>query len=187
ADGKEIELLASCVAIEYRHVMDVDDLRLNGRLTWGEITADNGGARIALMELQSMLAEEKPAVGGKIEGYTPEQRFFLGFGRVWCEKRRPEFSRMLVSVDPHSPGKYRVNGVVQNMPEFQKAWGCKAGQPMVAENACRVWYLPRLVEEARHGRSEISKTASQPSGSTIWASRNQSVLSHSVSALTLFA
>ena len=73
------------------------------------------------------------------EGYTPEQRFFLGFGRVWCEKRRPEFSRMLVSVDPHSPGKYRVNGVVQNMPEFQKAWGCKAEQPMVAETSCHRW------------------------------------------------
>ena len=138
-DGKEFEQRASCVAKEYGNFVAVDDLKLNGRLTLGENTADNGGARIALMALQSMLAEEKPAVGGKIEGYTPEQRFFLGFGRVWCEKRRPEFSRMLVSVDPHSPGKYRVNGVVQNMPEFQKAWGCKAGQPMVAENACRVW------------------------------------------------
>jgi predicted metalloendopeptidase len=75
----------------------------------------------------------------KLEGYTPEQRFFLSFGRIWCENRRPEFSRMLVAVDPHSPGRYRTDGVVQNMPEFQKAWGCKAGQPMVSENACRVW------------------------------------------------
>jgi predicted metalloendopeptidase len=58
---------------------------------------------------------------------------------VWCEKRRPEYARVQVATNPHSPGKYRVNGVVQNMPEFQKAWGCKAGQPMVAQNACRVW------------------------------------------------
>ncbi len=77
--------------------------------------------------------------GQKIDGYTPEQRFFLGFGRVWCEKRRPEVARLRVLTDPHSPGKYRVNGVVQNMLEFQKVWGCKASQPMVAENACHVW------------------------------------------------
>ena len=87
-----------------------------------------------------MVADDKNSKAAQtIDGYTPQQRFFLGFGRVWCEKRRPEYSRMLVSVDPHSPGKYRVDGVVQNMPEFQKAWGCKTGQPMVRENACRVW------------------------------------------------
>jgi putative endopeptidase len=137
-DGKEFEKRAGCVANEYGNFVAVDDLKLNGKLTLGENTADNGGARIAYMALQSLMALSGKA-GEKIDGYTPDQRFFLGFGRVWCEKRRPEFSRMLVSVDPHSPGKYRINGVVQNMPEFQKAWGCKAGQPMVAENACRVW------------------------------------------------
>jgi putative endopeptidase len=137
-DGKEFEKRAACIADEYGSFVAVDDLKLNGKLTLGENTADNGGARIALMALRQMLAETDKA-GEKIDGYTPEQRFFLGYGRVWCEKRRPEFSRMLVSVDPHSPGKYRINGVMQNMPEFQQAWGCKAGQPMVAENACHVW------------------------------------------------
>ena len=118
----------------------MDELKLNGKLTLGENTADNGGARIALMALLNTIAQDKSGkAADKIDGYTPEQRFFLGFGRVWCEKRRPEYSRMLVNVDPHSPGRYRVNGVVENMPEFQKAWGCKAGQPMVRENACRVW------------------------------------------------
>jgi putative endopeptidase len=118
----------------------VDDKKLNGRLTLGENTADNGGARIALMALEHMIADDKTGKEGqKIDGYTPEQRFFLGFGRVWCEKRRPEVARVRVLTDPHSPGKYRVNGVVQNMPEFQKAWGCKPGQPMVAANACHVW------------------------------------------------
>ena len=118
----------------------MDDLKLNGRLTLGENTADNGGARIALMALEQMMAADKTGAAAQvIDGYTPEQRFFLGFGRAWCEKRRPEYSRMLVSVDPHSPGKYRVTGVVENMPEFQKAFNCKAGQPMVRENACRVW------------------------------------------------
>jgi putative endopeptidase len=139
-DGKEFEQRAGCVANEYGNFVAVDDLKLNGKLTLGENTADNGGARIAHAALLHMLAEDKTGKAEeKIDGYTPQQRFFLGFGRVWCEKRRPEFSRMLVSVDPHSPGRYRVNGVVQNMPEFQKAWGCTAGQPMVAQNACHVW------------------------------------------------
>jgi endothelin-converting enzyme/putative endopeptidase len=139
-DGKEFEKRASCVADEYSNFVSVDDLKLNGRLTLGENTADNGGARIALMALEQMIAEDKTGKEAQtIDGYTPEQRFFLGFGRVWCEKRLPEAARMAVRTDPHSPGKYRVNGVVQNMPEFQKAWGCKPGQAMVAENACRVW------------------------------------------------
>jgi putative endopeptidase len=139
-DGEEFEKRASCVADEYSGFTAVDDLRLNGKLTLGENTADNGGARIALAALMSLIQQDRSGKAAqKIDGYTPEQRFFLGFGRVWCEKRRPEFSRMLVNVDPHSPGKFRVNGTVQNMPEFQKAWRCKAGQPMVAANACRVW------------------------------------------------
>jgi len=139
-DAKEFEKRASCVSDEYSSFVAVDDLKLNGKLTLGENTADNGGARIALMALEHMIAGDKTGKEGqKLDGFTPDQRFFLGFARVWCEKRRPEYSRMLVTVDPHSPGKYRIDGVVQNMPEFQKAWGCKAGQPMVAENACRVW------------------------------------------------
>jgi len=136
-DGTEFEKRASCIADEYGSFVVVDDLKLNGKLTLGENTADNGGARIALMALQQMMAGGASAQTGS--EYSPEQRFFLGYGRAWCEKRRPEFSRMLVSVDPHSPGRFRVNGVVQNMPEFQKAFNCKAGQPMVKENACRVW------------------------------------------------
>ncbi len=139
-DGKEFETRASCVADEYSNFIAVDDKKLNGKLTLGENTADNGGARIALAALERLIAEDKTGKAAqKIDGYTPEQRFFLGFGRVWCEKRRPEFSRARVLTDPHSPGQYRVNGVVQNMPEFQKAWGCKKGQPMVADNACHVW------------------------------------------------
>jgi len=139
-DGKEFEQRVSCVANEYSNFVAVDDLKLNGRLTLGENTADNGGARIALMALEHMIADDKSGKEGqKIDGYTPEQRFFLGFGRVWCEKRRPEFERVQVTVNPHSTGKWRVDGVVQNMPEFQKAWGCKAGQPMVSANACHVW------------------------------------------------
>jgi len=139
-DGEEFEKRASCIANEYSNFVAVDDLKLNGRLTLGENTADNGGARISYMALEHVIADDPSGKESqKIDGFTPEQRFFLGFGRVWCEKRRPEVARMRVLTDPHSPGKYRVNGVVENMPEFQKAWSCKAGQPMVAENACHVW------------------------------------------------
>ena len=139
-DGQEFEKRVSCVADEYSSFTAVDNMKLNGRLTLGENTADNGGARIALAALERLIAEDKTGKEGEsVDGFTPEQRFFLGFARVWCEKQRPEFLRMQVSTNPHSPGRYRVNGVVENMPEFQKAWGCKAGQPMVSENACRVW------------------------------------------------
>jgi putative endopeptidase len=139
-DGEEFEKRASCIANEYSNFIAVDDLKLNGRLTLGENTADNGGARVSYMALEHAIGDEQSGKESqKIDGFTPEQRFFLGFGRVWCERRRPEVARMRVLTDPHSPGKYRVNGVVENMPEFQKAWSCKAGEPMVAENACHVW------------------------------------------------
>jgi len=139
-DGTEFEKRASCIADEYSNFVAVDDLKINGKLTLGENTADNGGARIALMALEQMIAiNPSSSAGQTIGGFTPQQRFFLGAGRAWCEKRRPEYQRMLVSVDPHSPGRYRINGVVRNMPEFQNAFNCKAGQPMAPENACRVW------------------------------------------------
>jgi predicted metalloendopeptidase len=138
-DSKEFEKRASCIADEYSSFVAIDDLHLNGRLTLGENTADNGGARIALMALHDLMAESKQDPDKKIDGYTPDQRFFLGFARVWCQNVTPELARMAVRVDPHSPGRWRVNGVVRNMPEFQKAFGCKLGQPMAPENACRVW------------------------------------------------
>jgi predicted metalloendopeptidase len=139
-DGKEFEKRAKCIEDEYSNFISIDDLHLKGALTLGENTADNGGARISFNALETLIAADPTGKEAqKIDGYTPEQRFFLGFARVWCEQRRPEAARSLVLIDPHSPGKYRVDGTVQNMPEFEKAWGCKTGQPMVAANACRVW------------------------------------------------
>lgn len=138
-DGQEFEKRAKCIADEYSSFISIDDLKLNGKLTLGENTADNGGARIALMALHDLMAETRQDPNKQIDGYTPDQRYFLGFARAWCQNTSPEYARMLVRVDPHSPGRWRVNGVVQNMPEFQKAFGCKTGQPMAPENACRVW------------------------------------------------
>jgi predicted metalloendopeptidase len=135
ADGAEFEKRAACVADEYSGFTAVDDVKLNGRLTLGENTADNGGLRIALMALQDTLKGQAE----KLEGFTPEQRLFLGFAQIWCENTAPQEVRARAVTDPHSPGRYRVNGTLQNSPEFQKAFSCKVGQPMVSQNACRVW------------------------------------------------
>jgi predicted metalloendopeptidase len=76
----------------------------------------------------------------KMDGYTPQQRFFLGYAQIWCQNGREESFRLRTQTDPHSPGKFRVDGVVQNLPEFATAFGCSAGEPMVAaNNGCRVW------------------------------------------------
>ena len=138
ADRKEFDQRTGCVADEYSSFVPVDDLHLNGRLTLGENTADNGGARIALMALHNQLATDKKTAQPK-DGYTADQRFFLGFAQVWCSNQTDESTRLLIKTDPHSPGRFRVSGTLQNNPDFAKAFGCKPGQKMVSQNACRVW------------------------------------------------
>ena len=135
ADGAEFEKRAACVANEYSGFTAVDDVKLNGRLTLGENTADNGGIRVAYMAMENALKGKKQTIAG----FTPEQRFFLGYAQIWCETGTPQSERQQALTNPHSPGRYRVSGVLQNMPEFQQAFSCKAGQPMVSANACRVW------------------------------------------------
>jgi endothelin-converting enzyme/putative endopeptidase len=135
-DGAEFEKRASCFEKQYAGYTAVDDVKLNGKLTLGENTADNGGLRIAYMALLDTL-KGKPVE--KIDGFTPQQRFFLGWAQVWCQNSTPESSRMLAQIDPHSPGEYRANGAVSNMQEFGEAFGCQPAQPMVKSNACRVW------------------------------------------------
>ncbi|HYL92514.1 MAG TPA: M13 family metallopeptidase [Alphaproteobacteria bacterium] len=138
ADREEFEKRTSCVADEYSSFVAVEDVHLNGRLTLGENTADNGGLRIALMALRADMAKN-PKIKQKRAGFTAEQRFFLGFAQIWCQNATPESSRLLAQTDPHSPGEYRVKGTLQNSADFAKAFGCKAGQKMVSANACRVW------------------------------------------------
>jgi putative endopeptidase len=135
ADAKEFQQRAACVDDEYSSFTVAPGAHINGKLTLGENTADNGGTRIALMALLNTIGKN----GKNIDGFTPEQRFFLAFGQVWCSNEREESLRLQVQTDPHSPPQFRVNGVVENMPEFQKAFSCKAGQPMVKANACSVW------------------------------------------------
>jgi endothelin-converting enzyme/putative endopeptidase len=136
ADGKAFDDRAQCFVDQYSSLTAVDEVKLNGKLTLGENVADNGGLRISLM---AYLARVKAEPAKTIDGFTPEQRLFLGWGQVWCDNTRPELARLLAQTNPHSPARERVNGVVSNMPEFQKAFACKPGTPMVRQNQCRVW------------------------------------------------
>jgi putative endopeptidase len=118
---------------------DVPAQKLNGKLTLGENTADNGGLRIAWMALLDTLAAEGKSIDDKIDGYTEAQRYFISFGQVWCQNQTDASARQSALTDPHSPGRWRTNGSVQNFDEFGKAFGCTKGQPMVPVNSCRVW------------------------------------------------
>ncbi len=136
ADLAEFQKRGTCLADEYSKFVAVDDVHLDGRLTLGENTADNGGVRLSFMALMQRLEGKKTPL---IDGFTPEQRFFLGYAQIWCQNVTPQTARLRAKTDPHSPGEFRVNGVVVNSAEFQKAFGCKASQPMVSANACRTW------------------------------------------------
>jgi endothelin-converting enzyme/putative endopeptidase len=138
-DAKKFEERADCEVKEYGNFTVVDDVKINGKLTLGENTADNGGLRLAYLAFLADAKRKNIDLAAKQDGYTPIQQFFLGHGQTWCGSIRPEQARLQVQTDPHSPRKFRVNGVVQNMPEFGKAFGCKPGQPMMPVNACHVW------------------------------------------------
>jgi putative endopeptidase len=135
-DGKEFVKRASCISNQYSNYVIIDDIKINGKLTLGEDVADLGGLILAYR------AWKEDTKGQKLEpidSLTPEQRFFIGYGQSWCGQTRDETKRLRATVDPHSPERYRTNGVVSNMPEFQEAFHCKAGAPMVNENRCSVW------------------------------------------------
>ncbi len=144
-DRKNFTERTECVANEYSGfeaapaVGDATAVHLNGHLTLGENTADNGGLRIAYLALLDTLAAEGKSIDDKVDGYTEAQRYFLGFAQVWCQNQTDAESRRRALIDPHSPGKWRVNGSVQNFDTFGKAFGCTKGQPMYPANSCRVW------------------------------------------------
>jgi putative endopeptidase len=136
ADAKGFEERINCVRNQYAKVVVVDDLHINSKLTSGEDVADLGGTLLAY------IAWKKQTEGMDLQpkdGFTPDQRFFVGMAQWACSNERPENERLQVATDPHSPGFQRINGIVSNMPQFQKAFGCKVGQPMVHEPTCRVW------------------------------------------------
>jgi len=133
-----------CEVTEYDGFKVAEGQNLNGKLTLGENTADNGGIRIAFQALQEVLAKGGPNaepgyVNGEKDGYTPAQRFFIAFGQVWCQNQTEQSARVLAKTDPHSSGEWRTKGTVQNFDEFGKAFSCKVGQPMMPVSSCRVW------------------------------------------------
>jgi putative endopeptidase len=138
-DAKKFEEKTDCEVKEYDSFVAVADVKLNGKLTLGENTADNGGLRLAYIAFLADAKRKSIDLTSKQDGYTPLQQFFVGFGQNWCGSTRPEQLRLQVQTDPHSPQRFRANGVVQNMAEFGQAFGCKPGQPMMPVNACRVW------------------------------------------------
>ena len=135
-DGEQFEKRAQCIVDQYAGYTIVDDIKINSKLTEGEDVADLGGLILAY------IAWKADTQGKQLEnrdGFTPDQRFFIGYAQWACENQRPENLRASAITNEHSPGKYRVNGLMVNIPEFQQAFSCKAGQPMVRENRCRVW------------------------------------------------
>jgi putative endopeptidase len=137
ADAKAFDQREQCLVKEYSSFELQGGVHMNGKLTLGENTADNGGIRLAWMALMSDLAGKTlPPVGG----FNEAQQFFLGWGQIWCTNDTPQVERLQAQTNPHAIDRFRVNGTVSNMPEFQKAFSCKEGLPMVrGGNACRVW------------------------------------------------
>ena len=138
-DAQEFQQRAQCIVDQYSQYPvsdEVQDVKVNGKLTNGEDIADIGGVILAWMAWKEETASQKLE---PLDDLTPEQRFFVGYAQSWCGHTRPETARMRALTDPHSPGLWRTNGVVINMPEFQQAFQCKTGQPMAPEKRCRVW------------------------------------------------
>ncbi len=140
ADAKAYEERGECIANEYTEEIPEAGVKQNGHLTQGEDTADNGGLRLAFMAVTNKLQLQGKSVDAKdADGWTLRQKFFLSYANQWCQQYRPELMRTVVLTNPHTIPKYRVNNVVSNMPEFQEAFSCKKGSPMVHANQCRVW------------------------------------------------
>ncbi len=132
--GKEFDQRAQCVVDESDGFVAVDNEHVNGHLTLGENIADLGGIKLAHAAFR--VAFPKPA---KIGAFTDDQLFYLGVAQAWCTNRRDAMARVRVKTDPHSPPRFRVNGPLQNLPDFAAAYQCKPGAKMIREKACIVW------------------------------------------------
>lgn len=136
-DRIKFEERASCVVDQFNKYQVQPNLFINGKLTLGENIGDLGGLNVAFEAyMKSLEGKERPA---NIDGFTPEQRFFLGWAQVWANKSRPEAERQQVLTDPHSAARWRVNGPMSNMQQFSKAFGCKTGDAMIREKMCIIW------------------------------------------------
>jgi endothelin-converting enzyme/putative endopeptidase len=135
-DAKAFEERVQCVRDQYAQYPIVDDIKINSKLTSGEDVADLGGTLLAYIAWQDAIQNQRLQ---PMDGFTPDQRFFIGFAQWACENQRPENLRANAITNPHSPGQYRINGIVSNMPEFKRAFKCGDKAPMVREKACKIW------------------------------------------------
>src|ERR1700674_280801 len=131
---------SKAIVAQYAAYEPLPGLHINGELTQGENIADIGGVKIAYMALQKAL-EKKRGTTGKIDGFTPEQRFFLGFAQIWRNNQRDEDLKLRLNTDPHSPGRFRTIGPLSNFVEFQKAFDIPDGSPMIrpADQRVNIW------------------------------------------------
>ncbi|HLZ52385.1 MAG TPA: M13 family metallopeptidase [Candidatus Acidoferrum sp.] len=136
-DLKNFKERAACVQSQFDGYVVDGDLHENGKLVLGESIADLGGLAISYAAYEKSL-EGKPRPPDK-DGFTPEQRFFLGWAQVWGANDRPEYERLMANTNPHPLPRFRGNGPLSNMAEFAKAFGCKKGDPMVREQVCKIW------------------------------------------------
>jgi endothelin-converting enzyme/putative endopeptidase len=139
ADTAAFEKKTGCLVDEYNQFVPVDDVHVNGKLTLGENTADNGGLVLAFMAYLDRAKQEHLDIDAKVDGYTGPQRFYIAFAQNWCSNERPEALRTGAMTDTHSPDQFRTNGPIVNQPGFAGAFSCKSGAPMVPANSCRVW------------------------------------------------
>jgi putative endopeptidase len=139
ADLAAFKQRTGLVTSQYDAYTVLDSVHVQGKLTLGENIGDLGGLNIAYAALQKALAQKgRPQL---IDGFTPEQRFFLAWAQIWRQNITPQNQRQRILTDPHAPGRWRTNGPISNMPEFAKAFGCKPGDPMVRPDAVRasIW------------------------------------------------
>jgi len=134
---QEFKRRAACVVDQFDGYTIAGGTKLNGKLTLGENIADLGGVKLALAAYRAAGRGKPP--GPEVAGFTPDQAFFLGFAQAWCTASRPERERLLASVDPHSPPRFRVDGPLSNLPAFQEAFSCPAGSKMVRAERCELW------------------------------------------------
>jgi len=135
-DAKAFEERIGCVREQYAQYTIIDDTKINSKLTSGEDVADLGGTLLAYIAWKDATEHENLQ---PVDGFTPDQRFFIGMAQWACENQRPENLRANAITNPHSPGKYRINGIVSDLPQFQKAFKCGDDKPMVNRKACKVW------------------------------------------------
>ena len=138
-DKKNFDERTACLDKQYSSYIAVDDVHVNGKLTLGENTADNGGLLLAYLAYLDRAKQDGVDPSAKVDGYTGQQRFYIAWAQNWCENTRPEMTRQLVLTNPHAPNHFRANGPIVNQPGFAGAFGCKVNAPMAPAQNCRIW------------------------------------------------